>query len=197
MIKTNSMIKLIKSVFYKEAKTKKALCKFIGNAKQLSIGQECYSFEKNFARWQKRKYCVFFNSGSSANLAIIQTLLNLGQIKKNDSVGFSAITWATNPMPLIQLGLNALPIDVELDTLNVSSNKLIDFLKKNNIKMFFLTNLDSENSHHILQTMKKLNKELDTTFIFATHDEKVMKYLDRKISLADGMVVKDELLSQY
>jgi putative ABC transport system ATP-binding protein len=57
-------------------------------------------------------------------------------------------------------------------------------------------NLDSENSHHILQTMKKLNRELETTFIFATHDEKVMKYLDRKISLADGMVIKDELLSQ-
>lgn len=58
-------------------------------------------------------------------------------------------------------------------------------------------NLDSENSHHILQTMKMLNKDLKTTFIFATHDEKVMKYLDRKISLADGMVVNDELLSQF
>ena len=53
-------------------------------------------------------------------------------------------------------------------------------------------NLDSENSHHILQTMKKLNRELETTFIFATHDEKVMKYLERIISLKDGKVVKDE-----
>jgi putative ABC transport system ATP-binding protein len=52
-------------------------------------------------------------------------------------------------------------------------------------------NLDSNNSHHILQTMKKLNRELKTTFIFATHDEKVMKYLDRIISLEDGKVVKD------
>lgn len=58
-------------------------------------------------------------------------------------------------------------------------------------------NLDSENSHHILQTMKMLNKDLKTTFIFATHDEKVMKYLDRKISLADGIVVSDELLSHF
>ncbi len=52
-------------------------------------------------------------------------------------------------------------------------------------------NLDSENSHHILQTMADLNKELQTTFIFATHDEKVMKYLKRKINLADGKVVGD------
>jgi len=52
-------------------------------------------------------------------------------------------------------------------------------------------NLDSANSHHILQTMKKLNRELRTTFIFATHDEKVMKYLDRIISLRDGKIEKD------
>jgi putative ABC transport system ATP-binding protein len=56
-------------------------------------------------------------------------------------------------------------------------------------------NLDSKNSHHILQTMKNLNRELKTTFIFATHDEKVMKYLDRMISLEDGKIVKDELIA--
>ncbi len=55
-------------------------------------------------------------------------------------------------------------------------------------------NLDSKNSHNILQTMEKLNSELNTTFIFATHDEKVMQYLKRKISLEDGKVVKDEML---
>jgi putative ABC transport system ATP-binding protein len=53
-------------------------------------------------------------------------------------------------------------------------------------------NLDSKNSHHILQTMKQLNEELQTTFLFATHDEKVMAYLERIISLEDGRVVKDE-----
>ena len=56
-------------------------------------------------------------------------------------------------------------------------------------------NLDSNNSHHILQTMKTLNRELNTTFIFATHDEKVMKYLNRIISLEDGKVVKDVLIT--
>ena len=53
-------------------------------------------------------------------------------------------------------------------------------------------NLDSQNSHHILQTMKNLNKELGTTFLFATHDEKVMGYLDRIVRLEDGRVVSDE-----
>ncbi len=53
-------------------------------------------------------------------------------------------------------------------------------------------NLDAENSHHILQTMEKLNKELKTTFVFATHDEKVIGYLRRIIRLEDGKVVSDE-----
>ena len=54
-------------------------------------------------------------------------------------------------------------------------------------------NLDKKNSFHVLETMKKLNKELGTTFIFATHDEKVMQYLDRIVRLEDGKVISDEL----
>jgi putative ABC transport system ATP-binding protein len=42
--------------------------------------------------------------------------------------------------------------------------------------------------------MKKLNEELKTTFIFATHDEKVMQYLNRIITLKDGKVEKDEII---
>ncbi len=53
-------------------------------------------------------------------------------------------------------------------------------------------NLDAANSHHILKTMVKLNEELRTTFIFATHDDKVIQYLKRKITLEDGQVVQDE-----
>ena len=56
-------------------------------------------------------------------------------------------------------------------------------------------NLDAANSHNILKTMEKLNRELDTTFIFATHDEKVINYLRRKIFLFDGMVDKDEIMA--
>ncbi len=56
-------------------------------------------------------------------------------------------------------------------------------------------NLDAENSHHILKTMKKINEELGTTFIFSTHDAKVIKYLRRKISLLDGKVDKDEIVN--
>ena len=55
-------------------------------------------------------------------------------------------------------------------------------------------NLDAENAHAILKTMKELNKELNTTFLFSTHDEKVMKYLDRIVHLRDGRVEQDEII---
>jgi len=55
-------------------------------------------------------------------------------------------------------------------------------------------NLDAENSYNILERMVKLNKDLKTTFIFATHDEKVIRYLKRKIYLVDGQVAKDEVV---
>jgi putative ABC transport system ATP-binding protein len=57
-------------------------------------------------------------------------------------------------------------------------------------------NLDAANSHNILKTMEKLNSEFNTTFIFATHDEKVISYLRRKIFLADGKVEKEERVNR-
>lgn len=135
------MIKLVKSTFYKEEQTKEKLINFIKKTNYLSLGSQCLKFEKKFANYQKRKYCIYFNSGSSANLALVQSLYNLGQVKKGDHVGFSALTWPTNVIPFIQLGLKPVPVDVELNTLNVSSSKLLDILEKYPLKIFFLTNL--------------------------------------------------------
>ena len=54
-------------------------------------------------------------------------------------------------------------------------------------------NLDAANSHNILKTMETLNRELKTTFLFATHDDKVISYLKRKIFLLDGKVDREEI----
>ena len=54
-------------------------------------------------------------------------------------------------------------------------------------------NLDAENSHNIMKILVNLNKELTTSFVFATHDEKIMGYLKRIIRLEDGNIVKDEI----
>ena len=57
-------------------------------------------------------------------------------------------------------------------------------------------NLDAMNSHHIMKTMADLNRDLRTTFIFATHDEKVIGYLRRKITLVDGKISRDETIEK-
>ena len=56
-------------------------------------------------------------------------------------------------------------------------------------------NLDAANSHNILKTMEELNREFKTTFLFATHDEKVISYLRRKVFLADGKVMNEEIVT--
>ncbi len=53
-------------------------------------------------------------------------------------------------------------------------------------------NLDSETAAGVVDIMRKMNKELNTTFIFSTHDPMVMKYANRFIKLKDGMISTDE-----
>ena len=53
-------------------------------------------------------------------------------------------------------------------------------------------NLDSENSHQILELMRELNHEYKAAVIFSTHDEKVTRYIRREVRLEDGRVSWDE-----
>lgn len=135
------MINLIKSTFYKEALTKRKLIKFISSAKILSFSEECGKFEKRFSHWQERKDAVFVNSGSSANFALLQSLKNLGRLQSGDKIAFSSVTWSTNVMPIIQLGMVPVPVDVETETLNISSVKLLKVLRNHKIRALFVTNL--------------------------------------------------------
>jgi putative ABC transport system ATP-binding protein len=52
-------------------------------------------------------------------------------------------------------------------------------------------NLDTENGKQVMEIMERLNKETGTTFIFATHDPRVIQYARRVVTLQDGLVVKD------
>lgn len=134
------MIPLMKNAFYKEEETKDALSKFIMETPRLSMDQKCFEFEEKFSIFQQRKDAILFNSGGSANLALLQSLKNLGRLKNGDKVGFSALTWSTNVMPIIQLGLKPIPIDCEPETLNISSNTLEERIQSIKLKALFITN---------------------------------------------------------
>ncbi len=133
------MIKLIKSSFYHEVETKALLSDFILNEEILSMNKECRKFEEAFAKKQGRKHAVYVSNGSVANLLLIQSLLNQGVFKKGDKIGFSALTWPTNVMPLIQLGLEPVAIDCDLASLNISPEMIRPHIE--DISGLFLTNV--------------------------------------------------------
>jgi CDP-6-deoxy-D-xylo-4-hexulose-3-dehydrase len=135
------MIPLMKHAFLNEYETKKALSNFIMQADRLSMDSKCAEFERVFSKKQGRKDGILFNSGGSANLAILQALKNLGRLKDGDEVGFSALTWSTNTMPIIQMNMVPVPIDCEPITLNVMSHNLLERLEETDLKAFFITNV--------------------------------------------------------
>ena len=53
-------------------------------------------------------------------------------------------------------------------------------------------NLDSAASDRLLDVMEELNRELGTTFVFATHDPRVMERARRLVRLVDGTIASDE-----
>ena len=132
----------MKQTFLHEDDLKSQLNNFILNAERLSMGEECARFEKAISKYFDVENVVFVNSGSSANLLLLQSLINTGRLKPGDLVGFSAVTWATNVMPLMQLGLIPIPIDINVESLNISSESVQLVLNEyKEIKCIFITNL--------------------------------------------------------
>jgi putative ABC transport system ATP-binding protein len=53
-------------------------------------------------------------------------------------------------------------------------------------------NLDTENGKQVMDIMKKLNKDTGVTFVFATHDPRVIGYASRVVTLQDGLIQSDK-----
>lgn len=134
------MIPLMKNAFLHEHETKQALARFILEAPRLSMDIQCLEFERAFARFQGCREAILFNSGGSANLALLQALKNLEILKDGDSVGFSALTWSTNTMPIIQMGMVPVAVDCDPSTLNVMSATLEERLAEVPLNALFITN---------------------------------------------------------
>ena len=131
-------IPLIKNAFYNEHQTRYDLSRFIRSSCNLSMGEQCQMFEETFASKQGRKHAVLVNSGGSANLALLQALVNLRRLHAGDRCGFSALTWSTNVMPIIQMGLTPAPVDVQPNTLNTTTAMIVQQVQP--IKAMFITN---------------------------------------------------------
>jgi putative ABC transport system ATP-binding protein len=56
-------------------------------------------------------------------------------------------------------------------------------------------NLDSENSRMVVNLMRKMNRARTVTFVFTTHDPRLLEHVDRKVLLRDGNIASDEVMA--
>jgi len=92
----------------------------------LTMGEKVKQFEEAFAKYIGSQYAVMVNSGSSANLLAIATILAKWQLhnhKVDITHGYEAIVpaiaWSTTYAPLVQHGFRLRVVDVDLETLNM------------------------------------------------------------------------------
>lgn len=57
-------------------------------------------------------------------------------------------------------------------------------------------NLDSENAIKIIETMRELSRRNGTTFVFSTHDHRLLERVERQLQMCDGKIIDDRLSGQ-
>jgi len=144
------MWKLQENAFTKQ--DLKSLSKYILKTKKLTQGDEVEKFERKFSKWNNSKYSILVNSGSSANLLIINTAKELFGWKDNDEIIVPSLTWPTTVNPVFQANLKPIFIDTNFDDLSINYEELKKKISKRT-KAIFLA--------HILgfpANIKKINK---------------------------------------
>ena len=115
---------------------KKHLAKFITKAERYTQFKEVYKFEKAFSKWQGCKFSVFVNSGSSANLLIIQSAKELYGWKDNDEIIVPSLTWPTTVTPVIQSNLKPIFVDCNLKDFSFNYESLRKHINKKTKAIF-------------------------------------------------------------
>lgn len=122
----------------------------------ISLGPKVKTFEKRFSKKIGCKYGIATNSGSSANLIVLEALKKKYKLKKGDEVILPAATFATVVTPIIQVGLKPVFVDVDLQTLNISPDEIQKAItKKTKILLIVHTLGHSAEMHKILNIAKK------------------------------------------
>ena len=109
------------------------------NSGNLTMGRQVKNFELAMAKYLQVGHFIMMNSGSSANLAMVEALLRPAKSKaklvSGDQVLVPAIAWPTTVWPLIQLGLEPIFVDVDPNTLAIDLNKSQDIIDSSDGKV--------------------------------------------------------------
>lgn len=98
-----------------DSKLRKKLSNFIQNNDRLTQSKKVSLFEKKFAIWNGSKFAIYVNSGSSANLLIVQSAKELLNWKDGDEILVPSVTWPTTITPIIQSNLKPVFIDININ----------------------------------------------------------------------------------
>ncbi|NBP03162.1 MAG: DegT/DnrJ/EryC1/StrS family aminotransferase [Proteobacteria bacterium] len=128
----------------------------------LTKGELTPIFEKMWSNWLGCKYSVYVNSGSSANLAAIYSLILSGRLKNNKII-VPAVSWVTTVSPAIQLGLNPIMCDCDIDNLGLDINHLKLLIEKEKPSVLILVHVLGFPNH--MNEITKLCKENDIILI--------------------------------
>ena len=96
---------------------------------RLTKGQVTLDLEEKWSKWLGRKYSIFCNSGSSANLLMLSALKESGYLK-NNKVVVPSVAWATDLAPVMQLGLKPILCDSNMEDLSVDLEHLEKIFKE-------------------------------------------------------------------
>lgn len=107
-----------------------------------SMGNKVSEFEKAFAEFVGAKNAIMVNSGSSANLLLINALLNRSNreapLKPGDEVLVPALSWPTTVWPLSQLGLVPVFVDIDPETMAICTKSARKALSDRTKAMFLI-----------------------------------------------------------
>ena len=118
-----------------------ALADWLKTYPHLTQGPLTKEYEAKWSSYLGVKESIFVNSGSSANLLMLYTLMESGDLAPGDSVVVPSLSWATDLAPVIQLGLTPVLCDCNLDDFSLDLNNLKDLLyqpRQNPIKAIIL-----------------------------------------------------------
>jgi len=149
-------IKLVKDTIDFDDITK--LIEWLKTNPRLTKGKLTTEFEKKWSEWLGVKYSVFVNSGSSANLAAIYSLLLSGKLKNNKIV-VPAVSWVTTVTPAIQLGMEPIMCECDMDNLGLDINHLKEIIRNDDPSVIILVHVLGFPNHmdEIIQLCKKNN----------------------------------------
>lgn len=145
---------------------------------RLTKGDLTIEFEKKWSEWLGTKYSVFVNSGSSANLAAIYSLILSGKLKNNKIV-VPAVSWVTTVTPAIQLGLEPIMCECDMDNLGLDINHLKEIIKNENPSVIILVHVLGFPNH--MDEIMELCKENNIMLIEDTCESIGSEYKGNKL----------------